>query len=91
MRECMEDLPKLQARLKRIEGQVRGISEMMEKDVPCSEILIQINAAKSALHKVGQKVLEGHLHHCVKDGIENGHADETLEDLSKVIEHFSRI
>ena len=52
MRECMEDLPKLQARLKRIEGQIRGISDMMEKDVPCNEILIQINAAKSALHKV---------------------------------------
>ncbi len=91
MRECMEDLPKLQARLKRIEGQIRGISEMMEKDVPCNEILIQINAAKSALHKVGQKVLEGHLHHCVKDGIESGNAEETLEDLSKVIEHFSRL
>lgn len=60
MRECMEDLPKLQARLKRIEGQIRGISDMMEKDVPCNEILIQINAApKSALHKVGQMVVEG--------------------------------
>lgn len=91
MRECMEDLPKLQARLKRIEGQIRGISDMMEKDVPCNEILIQINAAKSALHKVGQMVVEGHLHHCVKDGIEHGNTEETLKDLSKVIEYFSRI
>ncbi|MEG0074708.1 MAG: metal-sensing transcriptional repressor [Eubacterium sp.] len=91
MRQCIEDLPKVQARLKRVEGQIRGISDMIEKDVPCNEILIQINAAKSALHKVGQMVLEGHLHHCVKDGIENGNADETLKDLSKVIEYFSRI
>ena len=91
MRECMEDLPKLQARLKRVEGQIRGISDMMEKDVPCNEILIQINAAKSALHKVGQMVVEGHLHHCVKDSIEHGNTEETLKDLSKVTEYFSRI
>lgn len=65
--------------------------DMMEKDVPCNEILIQINAAKSALHKVGQMVVEGHLHHCVKDSIEHGNTEETLKDLSKVIEYFSRI
>lgn len=91
MRQCIEDMPKMQARLKRVEGQIRGISDMMERDVPCNEILIQINAAKAALHKVGQMVLEGHLHHCVKDGIESGNTEETLKDLSKVIEYFSRI
>ena len=87
----MEDLPKLQARLKRIEGQIRGISDMMEKDVPCNEILIQINAAKSALHKVGQMVVEGHLHHCVRDAINEGHGEDALEHLSKAIEQFIKI
>lgn len=91
MRECMEDLPNLRLRLKKIEGQIRGISDMLEKDIPCNDVLIQINAAKSALHKVGQLVLEGHLHHCVKHGIESGDAESTLDDLSKVIEYFSRI
>ncbi|MEG6511205.1 metal-sensing transcriptional repressor [Desulforamulus ruminis] len=90
MRECM-DIPKVRARLKRIEGQVRGISEMVDKDIPCDEIMIQINAAKSALHKVGQIILEGHLQHCVRDGIEHGDADKTIKDFAKAVEHFSRL
>ena len=51
---------------------------MIEQDVPCEDIIIQINAAKTALHKIGQVVLEGHLNHCVKDGIEHGDAEKTM-------------
>ena len=87
MRQCV-DIPKVQTRLKKIEGQLRGISEMVEKDVPCEDILIQINAAKSALHKVGKMVLEGHLHHCVYDGIKHGDAEKTIDDFAKAVEHF---
>lgn len=90
MIQCM-DVPKVQARIKKIEGQLRAISDMVGKDVPCEDILIQINAAKSALHKVGQVVLEGHLHHCVKDGIEHGDAEKTIEEFAKAVEHFSRM
>lgn len=90
MRQCM-DVPKVRARLKKVEGQIRGISDMVEKDIPCEEILIQINAAKSALHKVGQVVLEGHLNHCVRDGIEHGDADRTIADFTKAVELFSRM
>lgn len=90
MRQCI-DMPSLQARISKIEGQLRAISRMMEKDVPCEDILIQINAAKSALHKVGQTVLEGHLQHCVRDGIEHGNAEKTIADFAKAIEHFSRM
>ena len=90
MRECM-DVDAVVARLKRIEGQVRGIMAMVEKDVPCEDILIQIGAAKSALHKTGQVILEGHLHHCVIDGIAGGNADETIDNLLKAIEQFSRM
>lgn len=90
MRQCM-DLDNLHDRLKRIDGQVKSIDKMIEKDVPCEDILIQINAAKSALHKVGQIVLEGHLNHCVKDGIEHGDADKTIADFAKAIEYFSRL
>lgn len=85
------DVPKVQARLKRIEGQVRGISEMVDKDVPCEDILVQINAAKSALHKVGQIILEGHLQHCVREGIEHGDAEKTIAEFAKAVEHFSRM
>ena len=90
MRQCM-DIPKVQTRIKKIEGQLRAISEMVDTDVPCEDILIQINAAKSALHKVGQVVLEGHLQHCVRDGIEHGDADKTIAEFSKAVEHFSRM
>lgn len=90
MRECM-DVDAVVARLKKVEGQVRGIMSMVQKDVPCEDILIQIGAAKSALHKTGQIILEGHLHHCVLDGISKGNADDTLKKLARAIEQFSRM
>ncbi len=90
MRACM-DVPKLQTRIKKIQGQLNAISKMIEQDVPCEDILIQIGAAKGALHKVGQVVLEGHLQHCVKDGIEKGDAEKTIADFAKAVEHFSRM
>ncbi len=90
MRQCM-DHDNLHRRLMKIAGQINAIDKMVEDDVPCEEVLIQINAAKSALHKVGQIVLEGHLNHCVRDGIEHGDADKTIADFAKAVEHFSRL
>jgi len=78
-------------RLKRIEGQVRGLIRMIEEDKSCEEILIQIGSVKAALHKVGQVVLEGHLHHCVLDGVREGRGEETIAKLSTAIEQFSRL
>jgi DNA-binding FrmR family transcriptional regulator len=85
------DVDAVVARLKRIEGQIRGIMGMVEKDIPCEDILIQIGAAKSALHKTGQVILEGHLHHCVLTGIANGDSENTLKKLAKAVEQFSRM
>ena len=68
MRQCM-DADNLHRRLKKIIGQVQAIDRMVDEDVPCEDVLSQINAAKSALHKVGQVVLEGHIQHCVRDVI----------------------
>ena len=90
MRQCM-DADNLHRRLKKIIGQVNAIDKMVEEDIPCEDMLVQINAAKKALHKVGQVVLEGHLHHCVKEGIENGDADKTIDDFAKAVEQFSRL
>ena len=90
MRQCM-DADNLHRRLKKIVGQVQAIDRMVDEDVPCEDILAQINAAKSALHKAGQVVLEGHLQHCVRDGIEHGDADRTIAEFAKAIEHFSRM
>ena len=90
MKQCM-DVDAVTKRLRRIEGQVRGIIKMIEDDKSCEDILIQIGSAKAALHKTGQVVLEGHLHHCVLDGIREGKEDETIKKLSSAIEQFSRI
>ena len=90
MRQCM-DADNLHRRLRKIIGQLNAIDRMVDEDIPCEEMLMQINAAKSALHKVGQVVLEGHLNHCVRDGIEHGDADKTIAEFAKAIEHFSRM
>jgi len=85
------DAENLHKRLKKIIGQVNAIDRMVDEDVPCEDIMMQINAAKSALHKVGQIILEGHLNHCVREGIEHGDVDKTIRDFAKAIEHFSRL
>lgn len=90
MRQCM-DMDNLHKRLKRVEGQIKAIDRMIEQDVPCEDIIIQINAAKTDLHKIGQVVLEGHLNHCVKDGIAHGDAEKTIADFAKAVEYFSRL
>ena len=62
---------------------------------PCSPKAVlttaQINAAKSALHGCGKVVLEGHIKHCVRDGIEHGDADKTIENFTKAVERFSNM
>lgn len=90
MRQCM-DSENIHRRMKKVMGQLNAIDRMVDEDVPCEDILIQINAAKSALHKIGQVVLEGHLNHCVREGIAHGDADKTIADFTKAVEHFSRM
>lgn len=78
-------------RLKKIAGQVNAIDKMVEEGADCEAVLIQINAARSALRKVGQLVLEQHLDRCVREGVERGDAEGTVERFSSAIEHFSRM
>ena len=90
MKQCM-DADNLHRRLKKIIGQVQAIDRMVDEDVPCEDIITQVNAAKSALHKVGQIILEGHLQHCVRAGLEQGDAEETIAKFAKAVERFSNI
>ncbi len=78
-------------RIKKIIGQIQAVDRMVDEDIPCEDILAQINAAKSALHKAGQVVLEGHIRHCVREGIENGDADKTIKRFTKAVERFANM
>src|SRR5699024_4015257 len=77
-------------RLKRIEGQVRGIQNMEEDDRYCVDILVQISAIQSALKNVGIAVTEGHINHCVSDAIKQGEGEETIEELMRVLKQLSK-
>ncbi|MBD8007121.1 metal-sensing transcriptional repressor [Bacillus norwichensis] len=75
----------LQNRLKRIEGQVRGIQKMVDDDRYCADILIQLTAVSSALKQVGLTLLEKHTHHCVADAIKSGDGDDAIDELMKIV------
>ena len=85
------DSENLHRRLKKIIGQLNAIDRMIDEDIPCENVLMQVNAAKSALHKVGHIIVEGHVNHCVKDAIEEGDTDEALNDISSILEYYSRL
>ncbi len=89
MKDCV-DADALRLRLKKVEGQVRGIQKMLDEDKPCEDILIQIGAVKSALHKAGQILLEGHMHHCVASGLRSGKEEETIKNLLSALAQFSK-
>lgn len=70
----------LMTRLNRVEGQVRGIKGMIEKDVYCDDVLNQIAAAQAALNSVSKLVLENHIKGCLVEKIKNGE-DEIVDEL----------
>lgn len=90
MIQCMDE-ENLHRRLKKIMGQIQAIDRMIEEDVPCEDVLAQINAAKSALHRCGQVVLEGHINHCVLEGIRHGDAEQTVKNFTKAVERFANM
>lgn len=74
-------------RLKRIEGQIRGIHGMVEKDAYCIDILIQVAAANSALKSFGKVLLENHIRTCVATDMREGR-DETIDELISTIQRM---
>ena len=77
-------------RLKRIEGQVRGIQNMVEEDRYCIDILIQISAIQAALKKVGLSISERHLNHCVAHALKTGDGEHAIKELVDVMKHYAR-
>ena len=74
------------ASLKRVEGQIRGIINMVNEEKYCVDILYQIKAAKSALVSIESKILENHIESCVKNSLKNTNdVDEKVSELLKLI------
>jgi CsoR family transcriptional regulator, copper-sensing transcriptional repressor len=78
-------------RLKRIEGQVRGVTRMLQEDRYCIDVLRQIQAVKAALRKVESEVLKQHTGHCVEHAIKSGSAKEQREKFAELIDLFEQI
>ncbi|HIU84077.1 MAG TPA: metal-sensing transcriptional repressor [Candidatus Aphodousia gallistercoris] len=78
-------------RLHRIQGQINAIENMIDDDKSCEDLLIQINAAKSALHKLGQMVLEEHIKQSLAKGVKKGNAGDALDRFEKELDLFSRM
>jgi DNA-binding FrmR family transcriptional regulator len=79
-------------RLRRVEGQVRGLQQMVEDDRYCIDVLTQVSAATRALQSVAVGLLDGHLRHCVADAVAagGGEADEKLTEASAAVARLLR-
>ena len=76
-------------RLRRVEGQLRGIHKMVEEDRYCADVLTQLSAVQEALRSVGRELLRNHLHHCASGAIRKG-GDDAKEVCDELIELMYR-
>ncbi len=86
-----DDKAAILARLKRIEGQVRGLQRMVDEETYCIDVLTQVSAATKALQSVALQLMSDHLQHCVADAVSSGDADEAdriVIEASKAIERL---
>ena len=79
----------LKDRLRRIEGQVRGLQRMIDEDTYCIDVLTQVTSVTAALRAVGMGLLDDHVRHCVKESIEQGNGDEKVEELMAAVARLS--
>lgn len=84
-----EERKLLTNRLSRIEGQIRGLREMVNNDAYCPDILIQVSAAGAALNSFSKELLSQHIRTCVADGIHRGD-DEVVEELVNVLQKLMK-
>jgi DNA-binding FrmR family transcriptional regulator len=80
-------------RLRRIEGQVRGLQKMVEEDRYCPDILMQVSSVQEALRAVGRELMRNHLKHCATEAIRSGDgsaAEATYDELIELIYRHSR-
>jgi DNA-binding FrmR family transcriptional regulator len=82
--------PQVQARLKRIEGQVRGVQKMVDEDRYCIDVLTQVGAVKAALDAVALLLLQDHTEHCVVEAIQAGDGSQKIRELNEAVERLMK-
>lgn len=90
MYQYEQDKDNLLARLKRADGQIKGIMRMVEDGRYCPDILQQVSAVTAAMDEVSLILLRSHINGCVRDAIEQHQGDETIEDLITVVRKVIR-
>jgi DNA-binding FrmR family transcriptional regulator len=88
------DTKALQNRLRRIEGQVRGLQRMVDEDAYCVDVLTQVAAVQTALEQVAVQVLDAHVRHCVADAVggdDENAAEERLDELMAAVRRFAKV
>ena len=86
------DKEKLKNRLRRIEGQVRGVQRMIEEEAYCVDVLTQISSYIAASERVASLVLKDHMDHCVREALEDGtKAEEKVRELQEAVERFIKL
>ncbi len=77
-------------RLRRIEGQIKGIQKMVEEEQFCGDILIQVSAARSALNSAGGLILENYIKECIKEYLINSKNDDDLDELVDIMVKYTK-
>ncbi len=85
MRDCMENTAK--TRLNRIDGQIKGIINMIDENKPCEDILMQLSAVESATKSLARYIIKGHLTHCIVDAV-NDNNMQKVEEFSEILERY---
>jgi DNA-binding FrmR family transcriptional regulator len=89
----LADTKAVHNRLRRIEGQVRGLQRMVDEDAYCVDILTQVAAVQTALEQVAVNVLDAHVRHCVADAVasDGPQADDKLDELMAAVRRFAKV
>ncbi len=75
-------------RLKRIEGQVRGVARMVEEQRYCIDVIQQLTAVRRAIDEVSLKIMKGHINHCVSEAIQKRQGAQKIDELMETIHRF---
>ena len=84
----VQDKQQIEARLSRIEGQIRGLRKMVDEDRYCIDVLTQVSAVQSALESVALLLLRDHTEHCVAEAIRSGDGGDKVRELSEAVERL---